>query len=282
MPPAFYEKEADFMKKRIFCADTEEKEIRSFLTDEARSLKITVVDVTGSTNDDMKKAAREGEDEISLLVAYSQTAGKGSKGRSFFSPDGTGLYMSFLIRPDCSAGESTLLTPMAAVATALAIEKVTGAEAKIKWVNDIFVDGRKASGILTEGAAGRDGHRMEWAVVGIGINIKRPDEGFPAEIENIAGGVYEGSEDIRNRLAAEVANNFVRYYRRLTDREFYGEYKDRLFILSKQVTVTSAKESYPATAVDIDKDFHLKIRLSDGEERLLSSGEVSVKVASSK
>lgn len=260
----------------------EEEEIRSFLSDEARDIKISVVEVTGSTNEDMKKRAREGEDEISILIANSQTAGKGSKGRSFFSPDGTGVYMSLLLRPGCSAEESTLLTPMAAVATALAIEKVTDAEAKIKWVNDIFVDGRKASGILTEGAAEKGGHRMEWAVVGIGINIKRPDEGFPAEIENIAGAVYEGTENLRNRLAAEVANNFVRYYRRLTDREFYGEYRDRLFILSKQVTVTSAKESYPATAVDIDKDFHLKIRLSDGEERLLSSGEVSVKAARDK
>ena len=255
-----------------------EKEIASFLSDEARDIKISVVEVTGSTNEDMKKRAREGEKEISLLIANSQTAGKGSKGRSFFSPDGTGVYMSFLVRPGCSAEESTLLTPMAAVATALAIEKVTGTEAKIKWVNDIFVGERKVSGILTEGTAKKGGHGLEWAVVGIGINIKRPEGGFPAEIEGIAGAVYEGKENLRNRIAAEVANNFVRYYRRLTDREFYGEYRDRLFILSKQVTVTSAKESYPATAVDIDKDFHLKIRLSDGEERLLSSGEISIRI----
>lgn len=260
----------------------EEAEIRSFLSAEAKSIKITVVEVTGSTNEDMKKRAREGEEEISLLIANTQTAGKGSKGRSFFSPDGTGVYMSFLVRPDCSAEESTFLTPMAAVATALAIEKVTGAEAKIKWVNDIFVGGRKASGILTEGAAEKGGHRMEWAVVGIGINIKRPEGGFPAEIESIAGAVYEGTENIRNHLVAEVANNFISFYGKLTGREFYEEYRKRLFILSKEVTVTLGEESFPATVLDLDPMFRLKIRLCDGSEKLLSSGEVSVRVASSK
>lgn len=259
----------------------EEKEIRSFLSEEARDIKISVVEVTGSTNEDMKKRAREGEDEISLLIANGQTAGKGSKGRSFFSPDGTGVYMSFLVRPDCSAEESSLLTPMAAVATALAIEKVTGTEAKIKWVNDIFVGERKVSGILTEGAAKKDGSGLEWAVVGIGINIKRPEGGFPAEIEGIAGAVYEGGENLRNRIAAEVVNGFVRFYKRLTDRDFYEEYRKRLFILSKELTVTVADESFTATAVDLDPMFRLKIRLSDGSERLLSSGEVTVRVAGS-
>ena len=259
----------------------EEKEIRSFLSEEARDIKISVVEVTGSTNEDMKKRAREGEEAISLLVAQSQTAGKGSKGRSFFSPDGTGVYMSLLVRPDCSAEESTLLTPMAAVATAEAIEKVTGTEAKIKWVNDIFVGGRKASGILTEGAAEKSGHRLEWAVVGIGINIKVPEGGFPAEIENVAGAVYSGEEKIKNRLIAETVNNFVRYYKSLTEREFYSAYRDRLFILSKEVAVTVADESFTATVIDLDPVFRLKVRLSDGTERLLSSGEVSVRVAGS-
>lgn len=261
---------------------SEEAEIRSLLSDEARDIKISVVDVTGSTNEDMKKRAREGEDEISLLIANSQTSGKGSKGRSFFSPDGTGVYMSLLLRPDCTAEESTLLTPMAAVATALAIEKVTGTETKIKWVNDIFVDSRKVSGILTEGEARKDGHGLEWAVVGIGINIKRPEDGFPAEIKDIAGAVYDGTENLRNRIAAEVVNGFVRFYKRLTDRDFYEEYRKRLFILSREVTVTLADESFIATVVDLDPMFRLKIRLSDGSERLLSSGEVSVKVARDK
>ncbi len=260
----------------------EEAEIRSFLSDEARDIKISVVEVTGSTNEDMKKRAREGEDEISLLIANSQTAGKGSKGRSFFSPDGTGIYMSLLLRPDCTAEESTLLTPMAAVATALAIEKVTGTEAKIKWVNDIFVGDRKVSGILTEGEAEKGENRLSWAVVGIGINIKRPEGGFPAEIKDIAGAVYEGTENLRNRIAAEVVNGFVHFYKRLTERSFYEEYRKRLFILSKEVTVTLADESFTATVIDLDPMFRLKVKLSDGSEKLLSSGEVSVKVVSSR
>lgn len=254
-----------------------EKEIRSFLSSQAKNIKITLVESTASTNDDMKAAARSGEEEISVLIAESQSAGRGSKGRSFFSPAKTGIYMSVLLRPDCSAEEGTLLTPMAAVAAAEAIEKVTGTETKIKWVNDIFIGGRKAAGILTEGAAEKGGHRLSWAVIGIGINLSPPKGGFPEGIKDIAGAVTADGENSRNRLIAEIINSLVYYYKKLSDREFYAPYRQRLFILSQQVTVTDYNGSYEATVLDIDENFRLKVRLGNGSERILSSAEVSLK-----
>lgn len=256
-----------------------EREIRSFLSSEAERVKITLVESTASTNDDMKAAARNGEEEISVLVAEAQSAGRGSKGRSFFSPAETGIYMSVLLRPDCSAEEGTLLTPMAAVAAAEAIERVTGAETKIKWVNDIFIGGRKAAGILTEGEVNKDSHKLNWAVIGIGINLSPPKGGFPEEIKDIAGAVTADGEKSRNRLVAEIINGLVYYFKKLSDREFYAPYRQRLFILSQQVTVTDFNGSYEATVVDIDENFRLKVRLGDGSEKILSSAEVSLVVS---
>ena len=257
-----------------------EREIRFFLSSQAQGVKLTLVESTASTNDDMKTAARNGEEELSVLVAEAQSAGKGSKGRSFFSPAGTGIYMSILLRPDCSAEESTLLTPMAAVAVAEAIEKVTGVKAQIKWVNDIYIGGRKAAGILTEGEAEKSGNSLEWAVIGIGINLSPPDGGFPDEIRDIAGAVTSDGEKVRNRLIAEIINGIVYYYGRLADGDFYEAYRERLFILSQRVTVTDFSGSFEATVLDVDRAFRLKVSLSDGSERLLSSAEVSLVVSS--
>lgn len=256
-----------------------EEEIRSFLSSAAKAVKLTLVESTASTNDDMKAAAKSGEEEFSTLVAYSQSAGKGSKGRSFFSPAGTGIYMSMLLKPDCTAEKATLLTPMAAVVAAEAIESVTGVRAEIKWVNDIFVKGRKAAGILTEGVSAGD-NRLSSAVIGIGINLTAPEGGFPEDIKHIAGAVTTDGGKVRNRLIAEIINNLVYHYKRLSDREFYASYRERLFILSKKVTVTDYSGSYEATVLDVDKDFRLKVRKDDGTERLLSSAEVSLVVSS--
>ena len=261
--------------KSFYTAD--EKEIRSFLSAEAKTVRIRTVKETGSTNDDMKIAARNGEKEIALLVAESQTKGKGRKGRSFFSPDGSGIYMSFLLRPDCSAERSTLLTTMAAAATADAIEKVTGISPDIKWVNDIFIGGRKVAGILTEGSISDGGKNLDWAVVGIGINLAEPDRGFPDELAHIAGAISERGAEIKNRLIAEIINSLIGYYKSLSEGDYLTAYRKRLFFLGREITVISSCGSYSATAVDIDPMCRLVVRLPDGSEKVLNSGEISVK-----
>lgn len=256
----------------------EKEEICRYLSKKAENVKITVVDEVGSTNDEMKKAALSGEKEISVLIARSQSAGKGRNGRSFYSPENTGIYMSFLLRPEYAPEECTLLTTMAAAVTAESIERVTGKETQIKWVNDVFMENRKVAGILTESAFAPDKKGLDFAVVGIGINITPPSDGFPKEISEIAGTVLSGStEPVKNRLIAEIINSFTENYYNLPKREYLDSYRRRLFFLGEEISVIEGENTYKAVARDIDGMCHLIVRLTDGSEKVLYGGEISIK-----
>lgn len=252
--------------------NTDIKEIKKHLKIN-ESIIIERVNETGSTNEDMKKRARLGEKEISVLIANSQTKGKGSKGRSFFSPENTGIYMSFLLRPTLESCETTLLTTMAAVALSEAIEELTNLKTDIKWVNDIYIGGKKVAGILTEGAyKGKD--KIDFVILGLGVNLVVPDGGFPREISMSAGALGVG--EIKERLIGEIINRFVYYYRRLPDKGYMAQYKKRLFFLSKEVTVTKNDRTFVAKAVDVDSMCRLIVELPDGERVTLDSGEIGV------
>ncbi len=247
--------------------------IRAYLDSE---IKIITVKETTSTNDELKKRALSGERENVLFAADSQTAGRGRKGRSFFSPRDTGIYMSLLLHPDLAAEECTLITPLCAVAVAEAIEAVTQAKAGIKWVNDIFVGEKKVAGILTEGAFTRSG--TDYVIVGIGINLSPPEEGFPDEIKDIAGALTDGGQEKRERLIAETVNRFMYHLAGIKSRAFAPLYRERLFFLGEEITVLTPDGSYKATAVDIDSDCRLTVRNADGELKTLGSGEISVRI----
>lgn len=229
-----------------------------------------------STNDDIKAAAAAGEPGGLVVIADRQTQGRGRMRRPFFSPGGTGLYMSLLLRPGIPAADSVLLTAAAAVSVAEAIERISGREAKIKWVNDIFLDGRKVCGILTEGAVGQDG-LLEYAALGIGVNIEPPPGGFPDEISAIACSVYEESAppDARARLAAEILDNLFAN-RDLAARAFLPAYREKSLILGKPVMVSLGEERFPAEAVSIDDDCRLIVK-SDRGLLPLCAGEVSIR-----
>lgn len=250
--------------------------IKSNLKKEYLNIKTVTVKETTSTNDELKKLALSGEKGTVLYVADRQTAGKGRKGRSFFSPEDTGIYMSLLIHPDLSAEECTLVTPLCAVAVAEAIENITAVTADIKWVNDIYVSEKKVAGILTEGAFSQKG--ADYIIVGIGINLCVPEEGFPEEIRDIAGALTDKSDFLREKLTAEVVNSFMYHLSRIKSRDFIPLYKDRLFFLGKEITVISPDGSYKATAEDIDEICRLKIKTADGEVKILGSGEISVRI----
>ena len=219
----------------------------------------------------MKRRAEKGEKEIALLIAEKQTKGRGTKGRSFFSPEGTGIYMSFLLRPSYSPQECTFLTTMAAVSCARAIEKVNGIKLQIKWVNDLYLDRKKVGGILTQAHLSKDGKQVEWAIVGIGINLSEPEGGFPEDIKEIATALGKKDAHIKNRLISEIVNEFTFYYRNLLQKEFIKEYSKRLLGLNEKITVKEGEEEYKGTVSGIDDMCRLKISLPDGSERILSS-----------
>ena len=151
----------------------------------AGRLDITLFDELDSTNTYLKKLARAGAEEGRIIIARRQSAGRGRLGRSFYS-DAEGLYISVLIRPHMKAEGMVFVTAMAAVAMARAIERTVNADARIKWVNDIFVRGKKVCGILCESAFGADA-LSEYVVIGAGVNIAEPFGGFPADISAVAG-----------------------------------------------------------------------------------------------
>lgn len=241
---------------------------------------IEVLKSVNSTNTAVKTRAAQGAPEGTVIAAEEQTGGKGRRGRSFYSPAGTGIYFSILLRPTVKAFDATLITTAAAVAVAVSIEAVTGVNARIKWVNDVFCHGKKVCGILTEGTFDMESGGLEYAVLGIGVNIVRPEAGYPAELKKVAGAVYENGEpepETRGRLIAEILKRFWAYYRNLAGKTFLPEYKARSFVIGRDVDVISGDTPRRAQALDIDDDCRLVVQYEDGSTEALSSGEVSIR-----
>lgn len=189
----------------------------------------------GSTNDYARKLALDGAVERTVVTAEKQTDGRGQKGRTFYSPEKTGLYMSVILRPGIRADRVMYITLAAGAAMAEAIEAVSGRKTQVKWVNDILMDGRKVCGILTESRTDSEGI-TEFAVVGLGVNITPPEEGFAEEIKDIAGSILpEGTkcaEEAKEKLAGEFLRRFEEYYTEVKEKgpegPFMNEYLKRL------------------------------------------------------
>ncbi len=236
---------------------------------------------TDSTNNEAKKLAEKGLPEGTVILADTQTAGKGRMNRKFSSPSGTGIYMSIILRPKFSAMEALTITTAAAVAVSKAIEKLTAKQTGIKWVNDIYMADRKVCGILIESKIAPDGNSLKYAILGIGINVFAPENGFPDEIKNIAGAVLESNYDnsnFREKLIAETLNEFERIYLTLPNRNYLEHYRSRSVLTGKAVEILKCGEVCGEGTVEgIDDDMNLIIRHDDGTTEKLSSGEVSVK-----
>lgn len=248
-----------------------------------------------STNNVLKLlAADSGNSTIKskkpvVCISEEQTAGRGRRGRSFYSPKDTGIYISFLLYPDIPISEAVMYTTIAATAEALAIEKVTGLPVDIKWVNDIWMRGKKISGILTEASTSIEDGSLEYVIVGIGINLYEPIEGFPEEIKEIAGSVYKNSdsvENLRNNIAAELIIQFMKYYEEgIESSDFLKDYEKRCFVIGKDVELISPDHNSinedgtnPIVHVlGINNKCNLKVRFSDGHEEFLSGGEISIR-----
>ena len=251
------------------------EEIRAALGDARDFYRLTVMDEVDSTTARLKEWAVAGEAEGAVLLAGAQHAGRGRRGRGFFSPVGTGLYMSVLLRPKLAPADVPLITPLAAVAVCRAIRASAGREPGIKWVNDILLDAQKVGGILAEGVPGA------YVVLGIGINLSDPAEGFPAEIAGVAGSVFGPTRCTKQQtsgLAARLLEELYALYTALPDTAFMREYRALSLVLNRRVNVLAAP-AYEALAEDIDESGALIVRKDDGERIRLSVGEISVRLA---
>ena len=263
------------------CTDIlSEQGIFKYLEPECRMLNIQVLPEVGSTNVALREKANAGSPEGTVLAAGMQTDGKGRLGRHFFSPANTGLYLSLLLRPAAMKPEQAIrLTTIAAVAGCEAVEAVSDKKAMIKWVNDIYLDGRKVSGILTEGSISLETGTMDSVIIGIGINLYPPVGGFPKEIRNTAGtGFSETQPDGKNRLAAGFLNCFMKYYRQGDLISHVKSYHDRSMVIGRTVSVIRQDGSRPARVLDVDEECRLLVKYEDGTTDRLMTGEISVKM----
>lgn len=254
--------------------------IQKHLQPVCTNLTLTAVNQVESTNTTVREKAAAGAPEGYAVIANSQTGGKGRMGRRFFSPSNTGLYISLLLRPaGYPAQQAVQITTMAAVAASEAIESVSGEKAGIKWVNDVYLRGKKVCGILTEASFGLESGVIDYAVLGIGINVYPPQGGFPEELNDIAGTVLGSvQKDGKNRLAAALLNRFMEYYTAADPSGYVDEYRSRSLAIGREVTVLFPGRPQQAVALDVDGQCRLLVQYPDGRTEHLSSGEISIRL----
>lgn len=229
--------------------------------------KFTLLEETDSTNAYLK---RNGElfGDGEAVIAKRQTSGRGRLGRTFISPSG-GIYMSLFLKPENGEIDGTDITALCAVSTAMAIEDVTGEKTKIKWVNDIFLRGKKVCGILTEALT--ENEKIKYIIVGIGIDVYRQKK-LPEELKDTVGFLFEKQGDIINKLAAETADNFFAMYK---TGKYIEEYRKRSMLDGQTVEYTENGSVKSGTVLGVDEKCGLRIKDGDGE-KVLRSGEVRI------
>ncbi len=254
-----------------------EKQLKKHFKNQRR---IEVFDEIASTNTYLKNLSEKKDKQI--CIALSQTGGRGRGDKSFLS-FGEGLYMSALYIPEegMKSDIATQVTCSAAVAVCESIRELTGLDAKIKWVNDIYIGDKKVCGILTEGKADDSGF-FEYFVLGIGVNIRTND--VPSEIEQIACALYGENDKIpegfTSKLCTDIICRFEKLYKSVSVAELLEKYRALSMLYGKEVFVSSNLGLKQATVLDICDDFSLEVRYLSGKTERLNSGEVSLKLLS--
>lgn len=236
------------------------------------------LDETDSTNNYLKRNL-ENLSDLTVVTAEFQTAGRGRMGKSFCSPRGTGAYFSLLLKNNISVEISKYLTVMAAVAVLEELKTVTDRDVKIKWVNDVYIDGKKVCGILTEGAVNPQKDTLNYAVIGIGINLKIPENAFPNDLAYTVTSVFE------NKCTTSQKENLIngivcRIYKMLMGEDvgYIDRYRKYSYLDGKKINIINGNSAESATAVCIDENCNLLVKKdANGKLVTLFSGDVSIK-----
>lgn len=230
------------------------------------------VETIDSTNTALKALAKDGAPEGYVLTAGRQTSGRGRLGRAFFSPAGSGLYSSLLLRPKMPIRPAAL-TCLAAVAAAETVRSY-GKDCRIKWVNDLYLDGKKVAGILTEGALDQSG-QLRYAIVGIGFDLNVP-KNLPASLDPVVGGIFDRplSASERETFLLRYLERFAGYYERLPEIAFWEAYRDLQIVFGRRVAFSENGTPKSGVAQSVDRDFRLLV-CSEGALIPLERGEVT-------
>lgn len=248
-----------------FCTE----KIKEYLT--VNVPEIIIKESIDSTNTYLKNNSHK-YPENTVVIAKTQTSGRGRTGNSFFSPSG-GLYMSVLIKPRLDLKNIGFITAFAAVAVCRAVSKVCGKKAEIKWVNDIYLDNKKICGILTESTPHQN------IVLGIGLNIIPPKDDFPDEIKNKAGALFDflPDENIKNIITAEILNSLFEVLYSDNSSLYIKEYKELSLLTNKTVIYKRNNEEYQGEVLGINDNLHLIVKNADKNTVTLSAGEIKIK-----
>ena len=255
--------------------------VEKFL-DEKERFEIHILSEASSTNSMLKELAENGEQQGLVLATTYQVAGRGRGKRSFYSPKDKGIYFSLLLNPKIEPQKAIDITLIAGVSLVKAIKDVTNIDTQIKWVNDVYYKDKKIAGILSEASLSFENGEMRYVVVGLGLNLIEPVGGYPKEIRDVAGALFESAPnipDLRNRLIAKTLNYILYYVDNIDKREYVNEYKKLQWLTNKNVQIIrSDKVVGVGRVIGLDNECHLLVQHTDGEIEHLSSGEVRVRI----
>ena len=258
--------------------DLSAQEIKQNLLEQYKNFDIQIFETLSSTNDFAKELINSNSfNHGTTIIANEQTSGRGRFARNFFSPANTGTYFSSILKLFLPTQDISLITLISAIAVCKAITKLTNLKPKIKWINDIYLNGKKICGILVENISDNTNLKSKGIVVGIGININTKN--FPEDIENKAGSIM-CAELSRNKLIAEVINNLFELSKNVYDKKIIEEYKSLSLVLNKELTYIKDKKTYTATAIDINDNGNLIVRDNSNNVIVLESEEISINFAS--
>lgn len=238
------------------------------------SKKVEIFDEIDSTNNYLKKLAKDKFQNNILVIANYQTNGRGRLGRTFISDKSSGIYMSLLVRPNISINDAKKITCLTAVAINNAINELTNLNSKIKWVNDIYINNKKVCGILTEAQTSIEEGTIDYVIIGIGINVYKRE--FDDSIKNIATSLeHEGVIISRNDLIIKIVNNIDTYLNDFTNDIYMKEYQNSSCIVGKEVELNIRGDIFKATVLKINDEGELVVRTHDNKEFTVYSGEIT-------
>ena len=236
---------------------------------------VEVLESVDSTNDYAKKKAKELVDG-SVIISLEQVKGKGRRGRSFHSGKGDGIYLSIILKPGFEPTKAPFITSIAGAALVNTFNKFN-IQTKVKWPNDVLINGKKVAGILTEMSA--DMEFIEYIVLGVGINVSGLE--FPSELKNIATSLkLEGYDVKKLNIIWQFVYEFellYNLYLKENTSEVVNILKNNSSVIGKQINVHYMNEVESAIAVDINNQGALIIKTQEGEVKELSSGEISIR-----
>lgn len=249
--------------------------IKANLNQKSSHREITLLDSVDSTNNRAKAMALEGAAEGSIVIAREQKAGRGRQGRSFFSPKDKGIYMSIILRPQAQFQDIQTFTIATGVAICRVIEEVGEVQPQIKWVNDIFINGKKVCGILTEAMGDLETNQADTVILGIGVNLAIDPQEFPGELQTIATSLITKGIS-KNKLVAKIIEEVEAAIDQRNEPKIMEEYKNHSLVLNREIDFTYNRQRLQGIAKDINSHGNLIVATSEGDITLYG-GEISLR-----